>query len=269
MLIEHYGADAAAATLLAYVQDHPRSGQPQWFDPNDNLDLWIDVLFAVDFLIYFRTAFFVSDGASTLGEDSVDKTELGADSVQILKYRVCGDEVNGAPSTAFCIGLATSVPWDRLFLNMPYLRLIKCIRVERMAVLMPFIEALLERAALVFPMIKPITEIVITAGVATALCHVMSCFLYFAGHPMWEVLDDGSGNTYACETGGTCGWVITTFSADESCWQRYWTAFVKYLTCSQHGLCSYSVLEPGQTYLADFAQSHDRNTWACFPGTLV
>ncbi len=219
--------DVRADVLAAYARDNPRSVEPQWFDPDEWTDFWVDLLFVTDILIYFRTAYFVNDVKASLGTAEMATQELGSGAIQIVQYRIFGDEANGIPSTGFVVLLIGCVPWDRLFPGMPYLRLVKCIRVERMLAVMPFVEVLMERGTMVFPALKPVAELIITIGVAMALCHVMSCFLYFAGHPMWEALGDGSGDgsVFACEDAGTCGWVTQVFLSDETMSDRYYTAF--------------------------------------------
>lgn len=222
--LQHLYADQEL--VATYVQMYPRSAQPQWFDPDERFDLWVDMLFVVDFLLQFRTAFFLHDLKQTLGAEPAAMHELGSDASHIAKYRIFGDQANGIPSTAFCVGLITSVPWDRIFSGAPYLRLLKCTSMERFSPVMPLFEVVLDRGVMIFPALKPITSLIFTVMVAAALCHTMSCFLYFAGHPRWEAIGDGSGNNlYACEDAGTCGWVVNTFTSDEAVWERYWTAF--------------------------------------------
>ena len=134
---------------------------------------------------------------------------------------------NYVPSSQFVVSVVSAVPFDRIITSpiAPYLRMLKCLRVERIASVMPFMEAVVQRGTVIIPALKPISELLMTFFVAVALCHVMSCVLYWAGHPMWEVLEgDGSG-AYVCESEGTCGWVLATFRSDQDQMDRYYTAF--------------------------------------------
>lgn len=70
--------------------------------------------------------------------------------------------------------------------------MLKCLRVERIMTVMPFIEALVQRGTFIVPALQPISELLMTFFVGLALCHIMSCVLYWAGHPMWEAMDTDS-----------------------------------------------------------------------------
>jgi hypothetical protein len=228
-IFQHLSRDSQDR-VRAYLESNPRSGAISWYDPKESLDLAIDILFLVDFVLQFRTAYFrgdmLAETEQILSGNVVDDKELGYGCKKIFMYRLFGHQENLLPRADFIVSFVTSVPWDLMFTSTPQLRLLKCIRVERMGAVMPFVEVLVERGTVLIPALKPITELLITICVAAALCHIMSCFLYFAGHPRWEQLSDGvSTSTFACEDTGTCGWVVTTFTADETSGERYWTAF--------------------------------------------
>lgn len=151
-----------------------------------SLDTFIDWMIVMDFFLQFRTAYSLAHNDET--------TEIVTSSKKIFAYRVFGRSMNYIPSSSFVVSLITAMPldkWAYMYLgyghrNAAYFRAVKCLRVERMKHTMPFFDAFVERWTVVIPALKPMASLLSTLVFAIALCHIMSCLLYLAGHPMWE-----------------------------------------------------------------------------------
>ena len=205
-----------------------------------SFDNVIDWLILVDFVVQFRTAYYL--------EHNDASTEIVASQRQILLFRVFGRAHNYLPSVSFLVSLITTMPLDQWLIpyygahGAYYFRAVKCLRVEQLKHTMPFFEAFIERWTIVIPALKPMASLLAAVILAVALCHIMSCMLYLSGHPMWEEPiwsetieydEDGTAvnstltmDGYVCDETDSCGWVVAvSWPENTTQWERYMTAY--------------------------------------------
>lgn len=210
------------------------------------LDYTGDLFVVLDFLMNFFVAYHTKVKAE--GHTNARVKLVTEPSKTAIRY-VFGDIPLGQsiafPRLPFLIDVLACLPFDYVFSAMKepvvasHWRLFRLLRISTLANLRPVLRNVLSMLGDIWPRIVPVLELLSLVMIIVIFSHIVSCMLYYAGHPGVHMADWGA---HPCNHDGTCGWVTT------QSWDSTTPIKTKYIASMYYGFSILTTVGFGDIY---------------------